>query len=120
MAVLIDHDSASASEIFAGAISDSQRGLLVGERSYGKGSVQGIFRMHSAKFGLCLTTAKFYSPRGTAISQNGVRPDVELESRYIAARPADDGHLTLDSEDAVLQEAIRRLAAGDQWISRRK
>ncbi len=48
LVVLIDDDSASASEIFAGAIADSGRGLIVGETSYGKGSVQGIFRMQSA------------------------------------------------------------------------
>ena len=110
LAVLIDGDSASASEIFAGAISDSRRGVLVGQRSYGKGSVQGIFRMQSAKFGLCLTTAKFYSPKGTAISQNGVTPDVNVDSPYIAARPNDQGRVTLDAEDMVMQAAVEQLA----------
>ena len=119
LAVLIDGDSASASEIFAGAISDSRRGILIGQRSYGKGSVQGIFRMQSAKFGLCLTTAKFYSPNGTAISQNGVHPDYPVESRYIAARPDADGHVTLDNEDLVLQEAVQQLASNNQLISQR-
>ncbi|MCA9138311.1 MAG: S41 family peptidase [Planctomycetales bacterium] len=119
LAVLIDGDSASASEIFAGAISDSNRGILIGQRSYGKGSVQGIFRMQSAKFGLCLTTAKFYSPNGTAISQNGVAPDYSVDSPYIAARPDSDGHVTLDAEDVVLQEAVQKLAANNQLISRR-
>jgi carboxyl-terminal processing protease len=118
LAVLIDGDSASASEIFAGAISDSRRGVLVGERSYGKGSVQGIFRMQSAKFGLCLTTAKFYSPKGTAISQNGVNPDVPVSSPYIAARPNDEGHIVSENEDVVLQEAVQRLASGNRLISR--
>jgi carboxyl-terminal processing protease len=119
LAVLIDGDSASASEIFAGAISDSHRGILIGERSYGKGSVQGIFRMQSAKFGLCLTTAKFYSPNGTAISQNGVHPDFPVQSPYIAARPDADGRVTLDNEDLVLQEAVQQLASNSQLISQR-
>lgn len=119
LAVLIDGDSASASEIFAGAISDSHRGILIGQRSYGKGSVQGIFRMQSAKFGLCLTTAKFYSPNGTAISQNGVSPDFRVESPYISARPDSEGHVTLDNEDVVLQKAIKKLAESNQLISRR-
>lgn len=109
LAVLIDDNSASASEIFAGAIHDSQRGVLVGKRSYGKGSVQGIFRMQSAKFGLCVTTAKFYSPNGTAISYNGVNPHVTVESKYIAARPDAEGQIVSDQRDEVLQSALAQL-----------
>lgn len=110
LAVLIDRDSASASEIFAGAIADRDRGLIVGETSFGKGSVQGIFRMQAAKFGLCLTTAKFYSPSGKAISQNGVSPDLAVNSTYIAARPNSLGQITRDIEDAALQRAVGELA----------
>ncbi|QDS93423.1 putative CtpA-like serine protease [Roseimaritima multifibrata] len=107
LTVLIDGDSASASEIFAGAIADHDRGELVGERTYGKGSVQGIFRMQAARVGLCLTTAKFYSPNGTAISGHGVVPTVVQQKTYMAARPAADGHITTLAEDAVLQRAIQ-------------
>ena len=110
IAVLIDRDSASASEIFAGAIADRKRGVIVGETSYGKGSVQGIFRMQAANFGLCLTTAKFYSPSGKAISNHGVSPDVPVNPTYIAARPNSLGEITLDTEDAALQKAITGLA----------
>lgn len=110
LAVLIDRDSASASEIFAGAIADSSRGVIVGETSYGKGSVQGIFRMQAAGFGLCLTTAKFFSPSGRAISQNGVVPTIPVEPTYIAARPDASGKITLDHEDAVLQRAVTGLS----------
>ncbi len=87
MTVLVDSDSASASEIFAGAIHDHRRGTLLGETTYGKGSVQGIFPMQTAKVGLCLTTSKFYSPSGQAISDRGVTPDVIVAPTYIAARP---------------------------------
>jgi carboxyl-terminal processing protease len=118
LAVLIDRDSASASEIFAGAIADSGRGVIVGETSYGKGSVQGIFRLQSAKFGLCLTTAKFYSPSGRAISRTGVKPNVAVAPTYIAARPNADGRLTLDRDDAVLQTAVRQFHSASK-ISRR-
>ena len=118
LAVLVDRDSASASEIFAGAIADSGRGEIVGETSYGKGSVQGIFRMQSAKFGLCLTTAKFYSPSGKAISQNGVTPTITVEPTYIAARPNDAGELTLDRDDAVLARAVQHFDSATM-ISRR-
>lgn len=120
LAVLVDRDSASASEIFAGAIADSGRGHIVGETSYGKGSVQGIFRMQSAKFGLCLTTAKFYSPSGRPISRNGVVPTVPVESTYIAARPNEEGRMTLDREDAALQKAISNFGNRDSMISLRQ
>lgn len=65
LVLLIDSDSASAAEIFAGAIRDQHRGTIVGVRSYGKGSVQGIFPLNVAGLGLRLTTAKFYSPSTT-------------------------------------------------------
>lgn len=76
LVVLIDGESASASEIFAGAIRDHRRGTIVGRRSYGKGSVQGIFPLRTAKTGIRLTTAKFYSPSGQPISNHGVKPDI--------------------------------------------
>lgn len=87
LVVLVDRDSASASEIFAGAIRDQKRGPIVGERSYGKGSVQGIFPLNASKSGIRLTTAKFYSPSGQAISHQGVSPDVAVQ---FAAKPAAD------------------------------
>ena len=80
LTVLVDRDSASASEIFAGAIHDLKRGTIVGETSYGKGSVQGIFPLTMARGGIRLTTAKFYSPSGTAISDRGVKPDVQVQT----------------------------------------
>jgi carboxyl-terminal processing protease len=76
LVVLIDGESASASEIFAGAIRDHRRGTVVGVRSYGKGSVQGIFPLTIGGTGVRLTTAKFYSPTGRAYSRVGVEPDV--------------------------------------------
>jgi carboxyl-terminal processing protease len=78
LVVLIDGDSASASEIFAGAIKDSGRGKIVGARSYGKGSVQGIFPLGKSGAGARLTTAKFYSPSGRAIANVGVTPDIDV------------------------------------------
>jgi carboxyl-terminal processing protease len=87
--VLVDHDSASASEILAGALQDHQRATIVGARTYGKGSVQSIFSLRSAPAGLKLTTAKFYSPRNRPYSEQGVQPDVPITPRS-AAKPADD------------------------------
>ena len=77
LVVLIDGDSASASEIFAAAIKDAGRGKIVGSRSYGKGSVQGIFPLGATGAGIRLTTAKFFSPQDRPISKVGVDPDID-------------------------------------------
>ena len=104
LVVLIDQDSASAAEIFAGAIRDHHRGTLVGVRSFGKGSVQGIFPLESSEAGLRLTTAKFYSPNGHPFSRTGVEPDVLVRQ---AARPIDGGALAAaGGEDAALDAAL--------------
>ena len=84
LVVLIDKDSASAAEIFAGAIRDHHRGTIVGHQSYGKGSVQGIFPLNGSLAGMRLTTAKFYSPNGQAYSFVGVKPDIRVQT---AAKP---------------------------------
>jgi carboxyl-terminal processing protease len=86
LVVVIDGDSASSSEIFAGAIRDHARGTIVGSRSYGKGSIQGIFPLDAAGVGMRLTTAKFFSPKGLPYSGVGVEPDVSV---HTVARPVD-------------------------------
>ncbi|MBX3425259.1 MAG: S41 family peptidase [Pirellulales bacterium] len=103
LVVLIDGDSASASEIFAGAIKDSGRGVVVGQRSYGKGSVQGIFPLGYAGAGIRLTTALFYSPSGQKISKAGVTPDVEV--RVVAKPDLTAGHAA-PLGDEVLRRGI--------------
>jgi carboxyl-terminal processing protease len=95
--VLIDENSASAAEIFAGAIRDHQRGAIVGTRSYGKGSVQGIFPLNGSDAGVRLTTARFYSPLGRAYSHVGVEPDQALTIHRVA-RPTETGE-TLETPD---------------------
>ncbi len=80
LVVLIDGDSASASEIFAGAIKDSGRGKIIGVRSYGKGSVQGIFPLGKNGAGARLTTAKFFSPLGHPIANVGITPDIDIRN----------------------------------------
>jgi carboxyl-terminal processing protease len=91
LVVLIDGDSASASEIFAGAIKDSGRGKVVGFRSYGKGSVQGIFPLGKNGAGARLTTAKFYSPLGHPISNVGITPDVDVHNLPTTTLAANNG-----------------------------
>ena len=104
--VLIDQDSASAAEIFAGAIRDHHRGTLVGVRSFGKGSVQGIFPLESSEAGLRLTTAKFYSPNGHPYARVGVEPDVQVRQ---AARPIDGATAaTASREDVMINRGAGR------------
>ena len=77
--VLIDHDSASASEIIAGAMQDTGAGVIVGETSYGKGSVQVIMPIPAEADAVKLTIAKYYTPSGRSIHGTGVTPDVEVK-----------------------------------------
>lgn len=98
LVVLIDGDSASASEIFAGAIRDHHRGTIVGTRSYGKGSVQGIFPLNHSNAGLRLTTAKFYSPNGLPYSKVGVEPHVAVQ-RVLKPIASEDGSAPLAALD---------------------
>ena len=75
--VLIDAGSASASEIVAGALQDQHRALIMGERSFGKGSVQSMFsldRTHAVK----LTTARYYTPSGRSVQEGGIAPDIRV------------------------------------------
>ena len=75
--VLINYGSASASEIVAGALKDHKRAIILGENSYGKGSVQSIIPLNN-KGAIRLTVAKYYLPSGKSISEVGVRPDIEV------------------------------------------
>lgn len=78
LVLITDDESASASEIVAGAIRDHKRGTIIGRKTYGKWSVQTIHDLSSAPSGLRLTTAKFYSPAGHTLGKIGVKPDFEL------------------------------------------
>ena len=77
MIVLINYGSASASEIVAGALKDHKRAILIGENSYGKGSVQSIIPLKN-RGAIRLTVAKYYLPSGKSISEVGVSPDIEI------------------------------------------
>ena len=76
--VLINNGSASASEIFAGALKDHKRAIILGENSYGKGSVQSIIPLRNGG-GMRLTISKYYLPSGDSISEVGVTPDIVVE-----------------------------------------
>lgn len=116
MVVLVNGYSASAAEIVAGALQDQKRALLVGTRTFGKGSVQNVINLpdHSA---LKLTTALYYTPSGRSIQAQGIEPDVRVEqidakllsqtgdARPAASEAALDRHLRSDSS-AVAPPAV--------------
>ncbi len=89
VAVLINASSASAAEILAGALQDTHRAAVVGERSFGKGSVQSVFPLANHD-GLRLTVARYYTPGGAVIHGHGISPDVE-----VVATPEEDRSLAL-------------------------
>ncbi len=78
LVVLINYGSASASEIVAGALKDHKRAILIGENSFGKGSVQSIIPLKN-EGAIRITVAKYYLPSGKSISQVGVSPDIEVD-----------------------------------------
>ena len=89
MAVLINSGSASAAEILAGALKDTGKAVIVGERSFGKGSVQSLFRLRNGQ-AMRLTTARYYTPSGVTIHERGVDPQVE-----VIMTPEEDGNVAL-------------------------
>jgi carboxyl-terminal processing protease len=104
LVVLVDENSASASEIFAAAIQENHRGVIVGRRSYGKGTVQTHFPMSSVPAILKLTTAKFYSPNGREMAGAGVTPDVPVTAQTTGYRGTDN--------DADIQTAMQVMTQG--------
>jgi carboxyl-terminal processing protease len=96
LAVLINGGSASASEIVAGALQDHHRAVLVGTRSFGKGSVQTIIPLpgHGA---MRLTTARYYTPSGRSIQAKGIEPDILVEAAKIEPPPAKKGVKVADA-----------------------
>ena len=97
--VLINNGSASASEIFAGALKDHKRAIILGENSYGKGSVQSIIPLGNGG-GMRLTISKYYLPSGKSISEVGVTPDIFVEEN-------EDGFKINSENDNQLNYAIK-------------
>ena len=82
MIVIINGGSASASEIVAGALQDHKRAIIIGTKSFGKGSVQTIIpfkKSNNKKAGIRLTTARYYTPSGESIQGKGIEPDIIVE-----------------------------------------
>ena len=92
MVVLINNGSASASEIVAGALKDNKRAIIIGTRSFGKGSVQTVLPLDS-KRGIKLTTALYFTPSGTSIQAKGITPDIVVEEVSIPKASNNKGNL---------------------------
>jgi carboxyl-terminal processing protease len=104
--LLVDRGTASASEVLAGALQDHGRSLIVGERTFGKGSVQSVLPLRNGA-GIKLTTARYYTPSGRSIQAQGIEPDVIIdwvefdEHNDSRKREADlEGHLGKETEPA--------------------
>jgi len=121
LVVLINGGSASASEIFAGAIQDWHRGIILGTKSFGKGSVQTVIPLSDGS-GIRLTTAKYYTPKGRCIDEVGLIPDVTLEmskeekvelfeARIKAIENKDKAKHSILTGDKQLQSAVRIIKA---------
>ena len=105
LVVLINGNSASASEIFAGAVQDHQVGTLVGETTFGKGVVQSIFNLSDGS-ALKLTTSQYFTPNGSRVDGEGITPDIEIKEPEIS-----EGNTNTQDGDLQLDKAIEILKA---------
>ena len=116
--VIINSGSASASEIVAGALQDHKRAIIVGSKSFGKGSVQTLMPMEGGT-GLKLTTALYYTPSGRSIQAEGIKPDIEIHPVKIDAKASNlakysvseknlSGHLDNGKKENTLQEDFEK------------
>jgi carboxyl-terminal processing protease len=105
MVVLVNGGSASASEIVAGALRDLNKAILVGTKTFGKGSVQTIIPMGDGS-GLKLTTAKYFTPNGTSIHDVGITPDivVELPDIEVEEVVVEDGEVVIEEKEVTDEE----------------
>jgi carboxyl-terminal processing protease len=115
LAVLVNQGSASASEIVAGAIQDWGLGVIVGERTFGKGSVQTIIPMNDGS-ALRITTARYLTPKGQIIHGNGIKPDLNVE----AFKPNDfTVHLIQDKRlEEFVHDYLKAHAKGEEPIEK--
>jgi carboxyl-terminal processing protease len=109
LVVLVDNGTASAAEIVAGALKDNHRALLMGRRTFGKGSVQTVLPL-DAEHAVKLTTARYYTPSGTSIQAAGIQPDIALGDYALSQR---DSAPTLSFGERDLHNHLKGADEGD-------
>jgi carboxyl-terminal processing protease len=105
MVILINEGSASGSEILAGALQDYKRAIAVGEKTFGKGSVQTVIPLSDGS-AMKLTTSKYFTPSGRSIHGEGIKPDIEIKYEQIARKE--------EQEDGLLEEITKTLELKDK------
>jgi carboxyl-terminal processing protease len=122
MIVLVNRGSASASEIVASSLKDNKRAVLMGEKTFGKGSVQTIYRL-SDNSGLRLTTALYYTPSNYQIQDNGLMPDIIFESQKAKEQPEEEEEEPVEEKmqkfdpasDPMVRSALGYLKSWNIW-----
>ncbi|MFT5795096.1 MAG: carboxyl-terminal processing protease [Ulvibacter sp.] len=105
---MVNLGSASASEIVAGAIQDNKRGLIVGTKTFGKGSVQSLIPLNKGSSAIKLTIALYYTPSGISIQADGIKPDIVVKEAKLEAV---ENNLKSESDlDGHLQGQIKEIA----------
>ena len=102
MVAIVNNKSASAAEIFAGAMQDNKRAIIIGDSTYGKGSIQEVVPLKSGG-AVILTTAKYFRPSGEPITQSGIRPDIKIHNNNREAKMTNHGEY---SDDTYLLYAV--------------
>jgi carboxyl-terminal processing protease len=117
--VLVNGNSASASEILAGAIQDNERGVVIGEETFGKAFVQSVHSLSDGS-GIAVTIAHYYTPNGTDISEKGIEPDIPVEISQAEQSQLDNQPSSLaTNEDPYYQRAVSLLQNAQPSIANR-
>jgi carboxyl-terminal processing protease len=112
VAVLVNGGSASAAEIVAGALKDNGRATLLGQKTFGKGSVQTVLPLEDGQ-ALKLTTSLYYTPSGVSIHEKGIEPDVSLPEPDPTAR----GHAAEGEADPAILAAVNLLKSAPKTVA---
>jgi len=115
MAVMVDRYSASASEIFAGAIQDYQRGIIIGQKTFGKGTVQKLDDLSSGQ--IKITESKFYRITGSGMQNKGVHPDITLPSTWDIEEIGESSYETALPWDEIKPLRFKKFSMGSSVIS---